>query len=334
MKWWELPWNPTIGCDPVDECCKRCWAKSLYERLHKGETFNRVRLCEHVMYKPLHRQSKTSYFVCNLSDLFHKDVPDDYIDDCFAVMHLACWHNFLVLTKRPERAVQLLGSEDAYERRVRAVDRVRQRTGIGGNVGISNPMVSPPKNIAIGITAGLQKHADKRVPLLLKIPAWKRFVSYEPALGPITFKDEWLHSQSAARVDWIVAGGENDPDACDCHLDWLRSLIIQCDSHNVALMIKQLGTYPVDSQLDDWPNGYPHGNQSVKLVSSGFGEYRIQGLKHKAGGDPSEWPFELRKQDVLVLGYPKLQAADVAKSRRKTPPTILGDRDDQGATTP
>lgn len=310
MKWWEVAWNPTIGCTPEDETCRRCWAKLLYERLHPGQSFNHVQLCPHVMDKPLRRLIKTTYFVCNLSDLFHKDVPDDYIHECFAVMQIACWHNFLVLTKRVDRAVKLLTAPDAYERRLHAVNVVRDRTGIGVNVGVSNPVTMPAKNIAFGATVGLQKHADERIPLLLQVPAWRHFVSYEPALGPVVFKPEWM--DSTTRVDWIVAGGENDEDADDCHLDWLRSVIKQCDEHQVALMIKQLGSRPVDSQCAVWPR-----DSSVSLQGTGFGQYRVTGLRNRAWGNPEEWPTELRRHQELVFGYPHIKSSDVERSRKK-----------------
>ena len=316
MKWWDVPWNPAICCTPVNECCRKCWAKLQYERIYKGKSFNQVQLCPHVMDKPLHRHIKTTYFVCNWGDIFHKDIPDDYIHECFAVMTLACWHNFFVLTKRIDRAVKLLNAPDAYERRKRAADVVRERTGIGGNVGISNPVDIPPKNIAVGTTVGLQKHADEFVPLLLQVPAWRHFLSYEPALGPIVFKNEWLTVKDkpfpgyTSRVDWIVAGGENDEDAEPCHLDWLRNTIRQCDEHNVAIMVKQIGTRPVDSICDEWPS------ESTELQPNGFGEYLVCGLKGRAGEYSEEWPKSLRRHETLIFGYPQITARAVTRANR------------------
>lgn len=323
-QWWDKPWNPTYGCTKVSEECRRCWAESMDARFHKGEPFSQVRTMPHLLDKPLRTKEPTRYFVCNMSDLFHEKIPTDYIHEVYAVMTLAHWHQFFVCTKRPERALEIFTDPDCYERRLAAADRVRSRfrKSIGkiDNVGFSDPTRIPPSNIAFGVTAGNQRRANERIPIALRIPAAKLFVSYEPALGPIDFTnielpepftlaggvpahinaltdhdDEHFYNDHR-KLDWIIAGGENDSDAAECHLDWLRSATNQCACHDVKVLIKQLGSRPVVSEKDEsvWP-GY------VSLLGNGFGMYFVRGLKKVAGKDPQEWPMELRVQQMLDL---------------------------------
>lgn len=319
MKWWNLPWNPVLKCTPVDETCLHCWAKDVYERFHVGQSFAGVELEPHVMDKPLRKLEKTTYFVANMSDLFHRDVPDDYIHEVFAVMTLAPWHNFFVLTKRVERALSLFTAPDCYDRRLKAADRVRNRTKIGGNVGVSDPRLSPPHNIAFGVTVGLQAHADVRIPQMLRVPAYKHFVSYEPALGPVEFRREWMEDvKSVPRIDWIVAGGENHFDARVCYIEWLWSTILQCRRWFVPVMIKQIGTHPRCQQYWKWPDDHVH----LSLDDSGGG-YIVKGLKSRAGKDPSEWPEDLRVHQTLEFGYPNVEARDVSRSGHQGCPLEL-----------
>lgn len=320
-KWWDKPWNPTYGCTEVSEECRKCWARSMDARFHKGEPFSHVRTMPHLLDKPLGNSTPTRYFVCNMSDLFHEKIPTDYIHEVYAVMTFAHWHQFFVCTKRADRALEFFTDPDCYERRRAAADRVLARNPkLTRYVGISDPSVIPPRNIAFGVTAGNQRRANERIPIALRIPAAKIFVSYEPALGPIDFTEIELPEQynlqpgvpahinalteadddhflnDHRKLDWIIAGGENDSDAAECDLAWLRWTISQGASFDVDVLIKQLGSRPVErgKDLSKWP-------EYVRLEGDGFGKYHVFGIKSRAGKVPSEWPEDLRVQQMLTM---------------------------------
>jgi protein gp37 len=186
-----------------------------------------------------------------MSDLFHQNVPLDFIDNVFAVMAAASHHKFQVLTKRP-------GRMSAYF----------ARSGVWGKVQDTMfEYFDPPRevdvwplpNVWLGVSVEDQKTADERIPLLLQTLAAVRFVSCEPLLGPVDLRgslSEWgpglirdyLENQNVRRVsipklDWVIAGGESGPGARPMHPDWARGLRNQCQAAGVPFFFKQWGEW-------------------------------------------------------------------------------------------
>lgn len=231
IEWTEASWNPVTGCTKVSQGCKNCYAERITERF--GQTFTDIQLHPERLDLPLHWRKPRRIFVNSMSDLFHEKVPREFIAECFAVMGECPRHTFQVLTKRAERMKAIM--EDLVV--------------FGGN---------PPSHIWLGVSVENQETADERIPLLLQTPAAVRFVSYEPALGPVTFPAKALcpcscyagrprnpHPDCAGQptIDWIIAGGESGPHARPAHPDWFRSVRDQCQTAGVAFFFKQRGEW-------------------------------------------------------------------------------------------
>jgi len=226
IQWTEKTWNPLVGCSRVSEGCRHCYAertafrnavmgipqyKGLTKKTKSGEIHwtGEVRLVESVLDKPLHWQKPSRIFVNSMSDLFHDRVKDEWIDRIFAIMATACQHTFQVLTKRPARMVDYAHALADGRRGLPPVWDERQQR--------ERHWEGLPPNVWLGASVEDQTTADERIPLLLQTPAAIRWVSYEPALGPVDFSS-WL----ADGLDWIVVGGESGPGARRFDLAWAR----------------------------------------------------------------------------------------------------------------
>lgn len=179
IEWTAATWNPVRGCSRVSEGCRNCYAERMAARFSKpGEPFR--------------------VFVNSMSDLFHEALPASAIDRVFAVMADARAHTFQVLTKRPKRMLAYLSGGP--------------QPAIGGWLKGNHHQCVPDQtynewplpNVWLGVSVEDQKTADERIPLLLRTPAALRFVSYEPALGPVDFR-RWLRRRIQADYDAIVA---------------------------------------------------------------------------------------------------------------------------------
>ena len=160
---------------------------------------------------PLHRAKPTIYFVNSMSDLFHEDVPEDYIQQVFDVVARARWHTFQVLTKRAERMVQF------FER------------------------CNPPHNAWLGVSVEDRKHGLPRIDALRSIAARIRFLSVEPLLEDIGPLD--LHG-----IHWVIVGGESGPRARPMKPEWVHDIKAQCAAHAVAFFFKQWGGWGADGK--------------------------------------------------------------------------------------
>lgn len=191
----------------------------------------------------------------------------------------------------------------------------------------------PLPNVWLGVSCEDQERADERIPLLLETPAALRFVSAEPLLGPIDFvlngirvpnwDEDWRYNvlsgeewagprddkpERSQHLDWLIVGGESGSKARPCEVGWLRSIVRQCKVAGVPVFVKQLGTLPmVESPVGEfasaraayqaeaalfrtWPLGTRFGNPTGRLELNG----RVANLNDRKGGDPSEWPKDLR----------------------------------------
>ncbi|HET9217104.1 MAG TPA: DUF5131 family protein, partial [Terriglobia bacterium] len=239
-------------------------------------------------------------FVGDMTDVFGEWVPVGLLEELFAVFALRSDVIWQVLTKRADRMQRIL-TEQAPEAEhfwamVEGSAQRRHQERTGKDPSLWHAMHAPLPNVWLGVSAEDQKNADERIPLLLKVPAAVRFVSYEPALGPIDFRS-WLPvtRQCDRMLDWILVGGESGPGARAFNIQWARDMIAQCRAAGVACFTKQLGAKP-----------YLHFEQNVRQDSPGF-KWTIQELeveesirlKDRKGGTPAEWPEDLR-----VRGWP------------------------------
>ncbi|MFN4283472.1 MAG: phage Gp37/Gp68 family protein [Alphaproteobacteria bacterium] len=271
IEWTDATWNPIGGCSIKSPGCANCYAMKIAgsgrlreHPLYNGVTspskagpvFNGTLTAlpdDHPTWTwPLRwRGSKTPklgpgkpsmIFVGDMSDLFHEDRPDAVIDRVFAVMALAPQHIFQVLTKRADRMNDYLSVRDTLLR----IDDIvaRMRRGIAPDPKPTWPLL----NVWLGVTAEDQERADERIPDLLATPAAKRFISYEPALGPVSVWHPAIARKAgaaadAAGIDWIIAGGESGKDARPAHPDWFRTARDQCAAAGVPFFFKQWGEF-------------------------------------------------------------------------------------------
>ncbi|MEW6583439.1 MAG: DUF5131 family protein [Actinomycetota bacterium] len=258
--------------------------------------------------RPLRWRRPRRVFVNSMSDLFHEDVPADFIAEVWGVMACAPQHTFQVLTKRPTRARALLTDTNGWVVTAHdaAVQWVRE-LGLPDGGPPENYLCTPAQrealpalpNVYLGVSVEDQATADERIPLLLDTPAALRFISYEPALGPVDFSDyltcgscgagkrlpdhaacDWGAAHAA--LDWIIVGGESGPQARPFDLAWARQTIAQCRAAGIPCFVKQLGARPTI-----------HHDPHNPAIGSGYNG----GLVHRAGRDPEEWPEDLRVRE-------------------------------------
>lgn len=258
IEWATDVWNPVTGCTKVSQGCKNCYAKTLHDMRHKAyqegkhvplqyaKPFETVQLHPDRLELPLHWKKPRRIFVNSMSDLFHPDVPDDFISDVFRYMAAAEQHAFMVLTKRPERMAQYLNAWKESE-------------GIVWDPDKDSGIVSehwPLPNVWLGVSVENQDAADERIHYLLQTPARTRFVSAEPLLGPIEL-GTWALDQIVG-IDWLIVGGESGPNARPMHPQWARRLRDQCQAAGVPFFFKQWGEWITEIYTDgDLPSSVP-----------------------------------------------------------------------------
>ncbi|MDX9788855.1 MAG: phage Gp37/Gp68 family protein [Desulfobacterales bacterium] len=283
IEWCDEVWNPVTGCTPISEGCKNCYAARMAKRLggRYGYPANdpfRVTFHPDRLNDPLKSKQQRRIFVCSMGDLFHDEVPFNHIAAIFGVMVSASRHTFMLLTKRPDRAIKFfewvakraedgrfLFPYDNNEWRIWQMLCVEGRR-FNADIPPHHGGEWPLPNVLIGVTAENQEQADKRIPVLLHIPAAVRFVSVEPMLGPVDFQnihlgqdvfanvlsgDAWCAGRGPqtnldATINWVICGGETGPGARPMHPDWVRSLRDQCFGDGVPFFFKCWG---------DWGHG-------------------------------------------------------------------------------
>jgi len=271
IEWTDATWNPIRGCSRVSEGCRNCYAERVaarfsgvgkpYEGLVRrspsgaGGWTGEVRFIEDRLADPLHWKKPRRIFVNSMSDLFHEKVQDEWIDRIFAVMALCPQHTFQVLTKRPERMREWF---DNTGRDGVAVTAKYPEFEAFKRVSLAETMWPLP-NVWLGVSVEDQTTADERIPLLMQTPAAVRWVSYEPALGPVDFNNYLPPDLNAFTdwkgLDWIVAGGESGPGARPTHPDWFRSVRDQCVAAGVPFFFKQWGAWSPGWQASQIKSG-------------------------------------------------------------------------------
>ncbi len=208
IEWTEATWNPVTGCTKISPGCKFCYAERMAHRLEAmgqpryADGF-RLTLQPDLVDLPLKWKSPRVIFVNSMSDLFHKDVPTEYIQSCFDVMNRATQHTFQILTKRPERVLE-----------------------------ISNDLPWP-KNIWLGTSVENADYAW-RSSTIAKTPAAIHFLSVEPLLGPVP-------KLPLKGIEWVIVGGESGPGAREMKPEWVRPIRDKCIAMNIPFFFKQWG---------------------------------------------------------------------------------------------
>jgi protein gp37 len=336
IEWTDATWNPIRGCSVVSEGCRNCYAMQVAARFsgkdqaYEGLAYRnesgahwsgQVNLIEQHLEDPIRWKKPRRIFVNSMSDLFHESIPDEWIDRIFAVMAHA-QHTFQVLTKRPKRMRDYLSGR----LRIQAVCEAWAELQRKAERGNATPVVSlaamlserwPLPNVHLGVSIEDQQTADERIPFILETPAAIRFISYEPALGPIRIArylgcadPDHRHSGpcslygSDKRLKWVIVGGESGTGARPCAEEWIESVVRQCQSANVPVFVKQLGAFVVSEGRTAPVEHMMALGYSKPLLKAPNGEawaWRA-GLQNKKGGDPSEWPDRLN-----VREFPEVQ---------------------------
>jgi protein gp37 len=214
IEWTEQTWNPSAGCTKISAGCQNCYAETMAIRLQamgvegyeNGFKFNIVpsRLNE-----PYKKKKPTVFFVNSMSDIFHKDMPEEYLNEIFNVIEDTPHHTYQVLTKRADRM------EDYFSKR---------------------PV---PKNIWLGVTVDNRKEGLPRIDHLRNINATVLFLSVEPLL-------EDLGEMNLTNIDWVIVGGESGNKARPMDKEWVINIKRQCEEKEVAFFFKQWGTWGAD----------------------------------------------------------------------------------------
>jgi protein gp37 len=208
IEWTEMTWNPVTGCTMISPGCAHCYAERMANRLQAmGQPNYRngfaLTLQPQTLDVPLRWKKPRTIFVNSMSDLFHKDVPVEYVQQVFDVMKRANWHTYQILTKRSDRLLEL-DSALAWE-----------------------------PHIWMGVSVETQKYVN-RVDDLRRTGAKVKFLSVEPLLGP-------LPKLNLKKIDWVIVGGESGPGARPMEPAWVTGIRDQCTKADVAFFFKQWG---------------------------------------------------------------------------------------------
>ncbi len=208
IEWTEATWNPITGCTQVSPGCANCYAKTFAERWrgvpgHPYEQGFDLKLWPERLSHPFRWKRPRMIFVNSMSDLFHEDIPDAFVQEVFAVMEAAHWHTFQILTKRHERLVDV-----AHD-------------------------LEWPSNVWMGVSIENRRWVE-RADYLRMVPAARRFISAEPLLGK-------LEGLNLDEIDWLIAGGESGPRHRPAKREWIVDLRDRCLENGVAFFFKQWG---------------------------------------------------------------------------------------------
>jgi protein gp37 len=331
IQWTDTTWNPVAGCTKVSDGCRNCYAmgsarrlaaiaeadlvagrnpgrKAHYRRVvayskcvlgvdpHPLAQWNNKVVCvDEALADPLHRKKPRRIFVNSMSDLFHKDVPVEFIVKVRAVMALTPHHTYQTLTKRPERMEEIDNSVDMPAMIYRQVSRWLDHFD-GDPLG-SGPLWNIAHKLAEwrgegerwtwllpnewkGTSVENQAAADERRDHLRRCPASVKFVSYEPALERV----DWTGWEF---IDQLIIGGESGRNARPFNVDWARDSIAWCREHNIRAFVKQLGAKPAFDPNTE--TGVYHHMEDGLCIKK---------LRDSHGGDMSEWPEDLRVREM------------------------------------
>jgi len=214
IEWTEQTWNPATGCTKVSPGCNNCYAEAMSKRLKAmgvngySNGFDLTLMTER-LEDPIKRKSPTIYFVNSMSDLFHKNIPFEYVRKVFDTIERTPQHTYQILTKRAERMAEFFQD------------------------------YTPPKNAWLGVTVEDRKYGVSRIDHLRTVNAHIRFLSVEPLL-------EDLGALNLAGIHWVIVGGESGPKARPMKPEWVMAIQKQCNEQKAAFFFKQWGGWGPD----------------------------------------------------------------------------------------
>ena len=213
IEWTEKVWNPSIGCNKISAGCKFCYAEMFAKRLQASGVKDyqdgfKFKILPHRLNEPLLIKRPAKFFVNSMSDLFHEDMPFEYLDLIFDIIKKTPHHTYQILTKREKRMYEYFITRHI------------------------------PENVWLGVTVENATY-KKRMESLLKINATVRFISFEPLIGPIG-------KINLFGIHWVIVGGESGPNARPLKKEWVKEIFEQCKEQNVAFFFKQWGTWGAD----------------------------------------------------------------------------------------
>jgi protein gp37 len=348
IEWTDFTWNPVRGCSRVSPGCGGanheggCYAEKMAARFsdpgqpyhgfakrtkYGGAWTGKLALIPEMLTLPLHWRKPRRIFVDSMADLFAEGVEDEWIDRAFAVMALCPQHTFQVLTKRPERMRDYIGSRAGFMALNDVIAEIlHQRRDVDIRAISFDYPTWPLPNVWLGTSVEDQQRADERIPHLLATPAAVRFLSCEPLLGPVDL--QWAVSRNVLdigagflvrghfapgletirRLDLIIIGGESGPRSRPCWTPDIRSLVRQCQRAGVAVFVKQLGANVRDRndagfegcEPHEWPDMDPSDiEHDLDGTLDGYqgAPVRVR-LRDKKGGTMDEWPADLRVREM------------------------------------
>ena len=318
IAWTTSSWNPWVGCTEVSPGCDNCYARELDRRYQWGGGTHwgagKPRHRTQNWRGPLAWNKKAAAtgqrwtVFPSLCDPFDNEVPEAWRADLFQLIAATPNLTWLLLTKRIGNAAKMItGARPADD-------------GRGA---------WPWPNVWLGASVVNQEEADRDIPKLLATPAAKRFVSYEPALGPVDFThirerhgpdtlvlrsrdlrdphinalEGFNHNGVQTKLDWLIVGGESSQGGAKARpfdLAWARSTVSQCKASGVPVFVKQLGSAIAvrNDSGDEWPDHDKFDDAIPNDYQPQYqGEYVEIRLKDRAGADPAEWPEDLRVQE-------------------------------------
>ncbi len=313
IEWADKVWNPATGCTKVSAGCANCYAATWAHRgmgQWKGRKFEDVRCHEDRLFQPTTWKKPQRVFVNSMTDLFHEAIPDAFRDRVLLTMAFCREHTFQVLTKRPDATLKYfrgldLSTEagkdrwDAARRPLYNHFNNRKTFALAEYIGAGMAYTKLPlPNVHLIVTVENQKAADERMPLLIETPVAVKGLSVEPMLEAVDLRLTRPHSENGPEdttlvqtvagmnIDWVICGGESGPGARPFGIGWARDLRDQCRAAGVPFFMKQIGREPY----------------AVGVPGSGENDW-IHKVKNPKGGDPLEWPEDLR-----IREFPKVSA--------------------------
>lgn len=245
IEWTDATWNPAYGCDKVSPGCANCYAEGYAKRFRGGVPFDVITLHEDRIDLPTRWQRGRKIFLGSLTDPFHAKIPTAQRDAWFLQMAVNSRHTFQIPTKRPELAEAYL---NGLIERPTLVGTALNAAHVGrADYAAFGPQIPNPAalaalwplpNVWIGVSVENQTWADRRLPVLERIPAAVRFVSFEPLIGPIDGK------AIAKWIDWVIVGGESGPNCRPMALEWALTLYWASRKTGARFFMKQLGGWP------------------------------------------------------------------------------------------
>lgn len=214
IEWTEQTWNPTAGCTKVSAGCKNCYAETMAKRLQamgvEGyENGFKFTIVPSRLNHPYRRKKPTVFFVNSMSDIFHEEMPEEYLEQIFDVIRGTPQHTYQLLTKRADRMLEYFSKNEI------------------------------PENIWLGVTVDNKEQGLPRIDKLRNIKATVLFLSVEPLL-------EHLGEMDLTNIDWVIVGGESGPKARPMDKEWVLDIKRQCEEKDVAFFFKQWGTWGSD----------------------------------------------------------------------------------------